>query len=35
MWNDTANWPAEERARFRIAPRVQEFIVKAMKSTKQ
>jgi len=32
MWNDKANWPAEERARFHIDPRVQEFIVKAMKS---
>ena len=35
MWNDKANWPAEERGRFHIDPRVQEFIVKAMKRTKQ
>jgi len=32
MWSDTANWPAEERHRFHIDPRVQEFIVTAMKS---
>ena len=35
MWNDKANRPAEERAGFHIDPRVQEFIGKAMKRTKQ
>jgi MerR family transcriptional regulator, thiopeptide resistance regulator len=32
MWADKANWPAQERERFHIDPRVQEFITKAMKS---
>jgi DNA-binding transcriptional MerR regulator len=32
MWADKQNWPAEDRQRFSIDPRVQEFIVKAMKS---
>jgi MerR family transcriptional regulator, thiopeptide resistance regulator len=35
MWNDKANWPAQERERFHIDPRAQEFIVKAMKSAPQ
>jgi hypothetical protein len=35
MWNDKANWPAEDRARFHIDPRVQEFIVKAIDVTKR
>jgi DNA-binding transcriptional MerR regulator len=30
MWADKANWPAQERERFHIDPRVQEFITKAM-----
>jgi MerR family transcriptional regulator, thiopeptide resistance regulator len=30
MWADKDNWPAENRERFQIDPRVQEFIVKAM-----
>jgi len=30
MWADKANWPADERHRFSLDPRVQEFIVKAM-----
>jgi transketolase len=32
MWADKPSWPAEERSRFQIDPRVQEFIVQAMKS---
>jgi len=32
MWADEQNWPAQERERFHIDPRVQEFIVKAMKA---
>ena len=32
MWADKANWPARERERFHIDPRVQEFIVEAMKA---
>jgi len=35
MWNDKANWPTEERQRFHIDPRAQEFIVKAMRYTKR
>ena len=35
MWHDNANWPAEERARFHIDPRVQEFIVAALAHTKR
>jgi MerR family transcriptional regulator, thiopeptide resistance regulator len=35
MWNDTANWPAEERARFHIDPRVQEFVLEAMNATRR
>jgi hypothetical protein len=31
MWADKQSWPAEERSRFQIDPRVQEFIVAAMK----
>ena len=31
MWADKANWPARERERFHIDPRVQEFITTAMK----
>ncbi len=31
MWADKQSWPAEERSRFQIDPRVQEFIVTAMK----
>ena len=34
MWADKDNWPAENRDRFHIDPRVQEFIVKAMNSEK-
>ncbi len=34
MWADKENWPAQERDRFQIDPRVQEFIVKAMKATR-
>ena len=34
MWADKANWPAQEQQRFHIDPRVQEFIVKAMKASK-
>jgi DNA-binding transcriptional MerR regulator len=30
MWNDKANWPADQRQQFQIDPRVQEFIIKAM-----
>jgi len=30
MWSDQENWPARERERFHIDPRVQAFIVKAM-----
>jgi hypothetical protein len=30
MWADKANWPAQERERFHIDPRVQAFIVAAM-----
>jgi MerR family transcriptional regulator, thiopeptide resistance regulator len=33
MWADNANWPAQERERFHIDPRVQEFIVEAMNAT--
>ncbi len=33
MWADKQNWPTEERERFHIDPRVQAFIVKAMKAT--
>jgi MerR family transcriptional regulator, thiopeptide resistance regulator len=33
MWADKANWPAHERERFHIDPRVQEFIVRAMNAT--
>ena len=32
MWADKANWPAQERERFHVDPRVQEFITTAMKS---
>jgi DNA-binding transcriptional MerR regulator len=32
MWSDKARWPKQERARFHVDPRVQEFIVKAMKT---
>jgi DNA-binding transcriptional MerR regulator len=31
MWADQENWPEPERDRFTIKPRVQEFIVKAMR----
>ena len=34
MWADKDNWPAENRDRFHVDPRVQEFIVKAMNSEK-
>jgi MerR family transcriptional regulator, thiopeptide resistance regulator len=30
MWSDKENWPARERERFHIDPRVQEFIIRAM-----
>jgi DNA-binding transcriptional MerR regulator len=30
MWSDKENWPVDQRERFHIDPRVQEFIVKAM-----
>jgi hypothetical protein len=33
MWAHKTNWPAQEREPFHIDPRVQEFIVKAMKAT--
>jgi DNA-binding transcriptional MerR regulator len=33
MWADKENWPADRRERFHIDPRVQEFIVKAMKAS--
>jgi len=32
MWADKENWPAQERERFHIDPRVQAFIVTAMKA---
>jgi MerR family transcriptional regulator, thiopeptide resistance regulator len=32
MWSDQGNWPADERARFQIDPRIQEFIVNAMRA---
>jgi DNA-binding transcriptional MerR regulator len=32
MWADKENWPTQEQQRFHIDPRVQEFIVKAMKA---
>jgi hypothetical protein len=35
MWADKANWPTQERERFPIDPRVQEFIVKAMNATRR
>jgi DNA-binding transcriptional MerR regulator len=32
MWSDQANWPAEQRAHFQIDPKIQEFIIKAMRA---
>ena len=34
MWADKENWPAQERERFRIDPRVQELITKAMAASR-
>jgi DNA-binding transcriptional MerR regulator len=32
MWADKENWPAENRERFHVDPRVQEFITRAMRA---
>ena len=34
MWADKENWPAEKREQFHLDPRVQEFIVTAMKASR-
>ena len=34
MWSDKENWPAQERERFHIDPRVQEFITRAMTASR-
>jgi hypothetical protein len=35
MWNDTANWPAQEGARFHIDPRIQDFILSPRNATRR
>jgi DNA-binding transcriptional MerR regulator len=34
MWGDTANWPAQPKRDYSIKPKIQEFILKAMKAGK-
>jgi len=31
MWSDQQHWPADLRARYQIDPKIQDFIMKAMK----
>ena len=35
MWADKANWPAQERERFQVDPRLQAFIIQAMNATRR
>lgn len=34
MWSDQQNWPEPQKSAYRIKPEIQEFIMKAMKSSK-